>query len=340
MVTFLYVYFAKKLPQFVTHNIQRTVSLFPECELVLVTDATNVETVPDRVRIFRPHDLEWFHSRPALDQDPRFWGGWWQKTFDRLFFLRPIHELYPAGPLVQVETDVILFPSILSSGLLDSEAISFPLYSANQGVASIIYSPSTELTKKFELSLIRELKENQRTTDMLALGQVCRNLASDFRELREFPDLSQPMAGYKPSVNLTGFDGTSHGEWICGRDPKAHWGFGKRLQRTPASEPVEMGRYFSLGNQLFLSLESGTIPIHNLHIHSKEIDFFLPWPNSQVEKTLMKINNNSSALAIRYFKVSAFFFCLLSRIRIWSSSSISVDAWRRLFRHFLDRGLD
>jgi hypothetical protein len=223
-----------------------------------------------------------------------------------------------------VEADNILFPSFPIEVLKKKQMLAFPLYSETEGVASVIFSPTPEVSKALEAQIIRTLEENPNQTDMLILGEIAKSEVIPTFILPEFSSDSN-FAG--PTLGL--FDGLSHGDWICGRDPRAHWGIGKRRLRTPKSMSLEMPKYEFINGNLFVQSDDGGIPIHNLHIHSKEGYFFEFLHSDYHEKTLGKVNNLSEK-RITFFDLSGFLFCLSSNVRIWASSFFSINAWIRL----------
>jgi hypothetical protein len=329
LVSFLYVYIGEKVPRYVIQNISRTRALFPEDRLILVTDKASLQGLDNSVKVLSPQDLDWHRNRPKLNKDLRFWDGWWQKTFDRLLMIRAVHNLFPSEALIQVETDVVLFPSFLGSGILEFNSLAFPMYSKTGGVASIIYSPNLSTSETFESHLLEELRKNQSTSDMDILGILSKVLEQNFSELKEFPNDDAFRFQHAWERDSFGFDGSSHGEWICGRDPKAHWGVGKRLQRTPISMNLEMGKYSLNENQLYLTLNGETFPIHNLHVHSKELVFFDPVCGVGVGNILDAVSDSSKS-SLTFFVPKAFIFCLISNMKIWASSVLKLSAWKRL----------
>jgi hypothetical protein len=324
LLTLLFVYFGKRLPKFLVDNLTRTIKLFPSARLVLVSDAAFKQGKDLGVLLIHPDDLDWPKSRPILTKDMRFWSGWWQKTFDRLLVISPIHEIYPDGPLLQVEADTILFPGFPIDELKKQQMLAFPLYSEREGVASVVFSPTPEVSKALEIQILRTLEHNPNQTDMLILGEIAKSEVLPTFILPEFSSDSN----YAGDI-LGLFDGLSHGDWICGRDPKAHWGVGKRRLRTPKSLSLEMPKYEFINGNLFLQSDFGKIPIHNLHVHSKEGYFFEFLHSNHADKTLAKVNNLQEK-RLTFFDPFGFLFCLRSNLRIWASSFFSINAWIRL----------
>jgi hypothetical protein len=330
LFTILFVYLAKRLPTYFVENLNSTKARFPQNDLVLVTDAIVDSRLSSSISILHPDKLDWKSSRPELRRDMRFWDGWWQKTFDRLLMIRPVHELYPDSSLVQVEADTVLFPSFAKSSILKQKKISYPMYSDRRAVASLIFSSSIDNSRLLEQSLIEELLANQGTSDMDALGSIAKKLGESFIQLPEFPHQSNNVVRESPNdlLELGLFDGASHGEWICGRDPKAHWGLGRRKMRTPISENLEMPEYQFENSQLTCRVNSLLVPIHNLHIHSKELSFFRKEDEDSVAALISKANSANTSR--RFFNFSAFIFCFQSNVKIWTSSIFSRGAWLRL----------
>jgi hypothetical protein len=325
----LFVHLGPKLPPHLLSNIERTQSLFPKENIVLVTDAHPVKAklLPDD-KIMHPNDIDWARNRAIIQRDQRFWDGWWQKTFDRLLMISPVHKLFPDHPIVHLESDSILFPSFPFDALRKESKIAYPMYSSNQAVASVVFSPDPKRSESLEREILRELSLNPSTSDMEALGAIATKLKLNFMRMPEFPeDREDPL--FSPEAVLGFFDGASHGEWICGRDPRAHWGIGKRRQRTPISKQRHMHPYKLIGNQLYVIHESGTSPVHNLHVHSKEAEFFEINLGPRVASIVRNVSTSSNPRPT-YFVPRAFLFSLLSNIRIWRSSIFMRSAWRRL----------
>jgi hypothetical protein len=265
----------------------------------------------------------------------RFWDGWWQKTFDRLLMIRPVHELYPDVSLIQVEADTVLFPSFAKSSILEQKKIAYPLYSHRMAVASLVFTSSIENSRLLEKSLIEELLANQGTSDMDALGSIARKLGESFLQLPEFPHQNNSEVKDSPNdlLELGLFDGLSHGEWICGRDPKAHWGLGRRKMRTPISKDLDMPEYQFENSQLTCRVNSVVIPIHNLHVHSKELPFFRKEDEDTVRALISKANSIHGSTS--FFEFSALLYCLQSKLKIWSSSFFSRTAWKGLISQII-----
>lgn len=335
MATLLFVHFGKKLPVYLCKNIERTMELFPEHKIVLVTNSRYSKgSLPLNLLIIHPEKLNWERSRVQIQRDQRFWAGWWQKTFDRLLMIYPIHQMFPGDSILHIESDTIIFPSFPFNELEKKGLIAYPMFSPFQAVASVVFSPSVEKSRILEIEILRELSESPTTSDMDALGAIVPRLSDDFYELQEF----QKSAGGEDTCDLElgCFDGLSHGEWVCGQDPKAHWGIGMRRRRTPNSENAIFPKYGYESNQMFLHFDNSKVNLNNLHVHSKENYFFCLGENRRLNLTLAKVNKNKSGF-LHFFSIPAFFYCLRSNIAIWSSSGFSKAAWKRLMGRAFQR---
>ncbi len=333
MFTLLFTHFGQRLPVHLIKNIDRTYSLFPKMQIVLVTDSLDDESFASPIRVISVDKLNLDPKRSKLERDERFWSGWWQKTFDRLLTIYPVHLLYPNSHILQIESDTILYPIFPFDSLLRIEdKISFPRYSTTSGIASLIHSPSVATSLLFEDAILEEVGRNPLTSDMLALGSFLENHPNDYLQLEEFPaEGREPAAPRVPGL----FDGASHGEWITGRDPKAHWGIGLRKQRTPITSEMKMPQYSIRQGQLFAHIRGKDLPVNNLHIHSKE-SFFIDL--SQEDKVVSHLSKlNSSVSSLRYFSHRAFLFCAKSRLLIWITSAFSLSGWRRLVLRLFQR---
>lgn len=337
MTTILFVHLGHRIPHYLVCNIQRTSELFPSLNLVLVTSSPNLpKSLPPGLVVLHPDNLSWKRERQKINRDQRFWGGWWQKTFDRLLMIQPVHQLFPSGGILHIESDTIIFPSFPFDTLQQQAKIAYPMYSNSMGVASVVYSPSLEKSKKLEEEILQELTVHTETSDMDALGAIVPRLGQDFSQLQEFPIEKTSIDGVP--LNLGLFDGLSHGEWLCGRDPKAHWGFGMRRVRTPNSKEQVFPLYDYSDQQMFLYfIDSGLkVPLNNLHVHSKELYFFQLDQGSRLKSTIVKVNQSPDRF-IYFFKFGGFVYCLISNLKIWSSSMFSTEAWIRLGGRWLRR---
>jgi len=330
MTTILFVHLGKRIPDYLACNIQRTSEMFPSLNIVLVSSSENLpRTLPPGLVVLHPDNLSWNRERKKIQRDQRFWGGWWQKTFDRLLMIRPVHQLFPLGGVLHIESDTVIFPSFPLDSLQQQAKIAYPMYSSSMAVASVIYSPSVETSKKLELEILQELEANPETSDMDALGSIVPRLGEDFSQLHEFPNEKTTIDGMPLSLGL--FDGLSHGEWLCGRDPKANWGVGMRRRRTPNSKNQIFPLYEYSAEQMFLYFnEQGVkVPLNNLHIHSKELYFFQLDQDSRIQSTIVSVNQARDQF-LYFFKFGGFLYCLWSNLKIWSSSVFSAQAWIRL----------
>jgi len=335
-LTILFVHFGENLPRHLVANLIRSADIFSSRRLVLVTDAIKpANSLPSNVEVIHPETLDWPSGREKLNRDQRFWNGWWQKTFDRLLVIRPVHSLYPQESLLQVESDTILFPRFPFETLEKQSKISYPLYSTNMAVASVLFSPNIAGSERLEHELLSELSENAGTSDMLALGAIVGRLGADFQRMMEFPSENSDST-FIDFENLGLFDGLSHGDWICGRDPRAHWGVGARMQLSPNSIIRKSVEYFLDANQIYARNDGKIFPLNNLHVHSKESMFFQASLNVRVNSILQRLNQRPKS-GLRYFDIAAFVYCLKSNVRIWSSSIMSKSAWKRLWRRLFKK---
>lgn len=149
-------------------------------------------------------------------------GGYWRFTMERLFALGVLRDHYSNDmPVIHVESDVLLMldDKILDNLIANFKKTSVPRYSENDGIASILFSPSIEqlISDLHELDLI--LSKNLRTqSDMSLLGLGLNN--SVLGELPTLPGDSLSIGSdERPVKTNIVFDGAAYGQYLFGQDP-------------------------------------------------------------------------------------------------------------------------
>jgi len=149
-------------------------------------------------------------------------GGYWRFTMERLFALTILEERYSEDcPVLHIESDVMLLLDIatLQTVKANIRITSIPRYSLTDGIASILFSPSTKQLAQDLLRLDSVLAENLSvSSDMALLG-----LGLEYGVLGELP--SHPKDGLiienkgDQSSTLIVFDGLAYGQYLFGQDP-------------------------------------------------------------------------------------------------------------------------
>lgn len=325
----LFIHLGSNPPKYLKFNLLRSKELFSNVQVVLAGNAQESKALAESAgvsfieldeRLGDPIRQESQLVRSGFDLG--FWGGYWQKTLDRLIAFEEIHKSLPSGPVLHVEGDVVLMPNFPFEELMSSKEMRWVGFNEDSDIASIVYSPSRETSSWFSRNLVKVVSENNGLSDMRAL-----------RKLRElFPHKvslldALPMSEEDGQVEWV-FDGLHFGDWLFGWDPNAHWGFKRRRMKTTCySKDLEQFN-FEVSGDTFLVRSNGKIgKIANLHVHSKEIDFF----KIDISDRLNWLVDQAS-LERRFYGFSPQ-SCLrwgISRMKRWSRSIWKISAWKSL----------
>lgn len=315
-----FVHLGKKIPAYLTKNIIRTRELFPQIELVVAgqSEALAEEALAIGARYLElPGWLGEAQSSPEglarADLDQHFWGGYWQKTFDRLIALDVVHRQLESGSIVHLENDVILTRDFPFDAITAESRIMWGAYDDKADIASIVYSPSAEHTSWLSRELIEVASENASLSDMGALRVV---RARNTQKIGLLPATPEESLGTVLSGTI--FDGLHIGEWIFGWDPKAHWGFKRRRIPINAYSTIfSTGTISMFDSSMTVTVEGATAKVANLHVHSKELRFFDRDVTAALEGLLVMV---SKPRGFYGFVPSAFVSWSISRFHRWSQT--------------------
>lgn len=315
MPTLLFVHIGTKYPKYLMTNIERTRRLFPEKEIILVGEEQPKHPwlKDQNIRFVK------FEVNEAFDKvfnfgsfEAEFRQGYWRHTIERLFALEVAHENFPLDGMLQIESDVILFP-IFPFDLIDElSGVSWMNYSDEADIATLVYSPNLEASREFSKTLI-EVFSSFGGSDMDVLHKM-RELVRNFTEL---PILSGTLADFanhhrgkflNEEFTANGdetfpgiFDAIGIGVWVAGVDPRNRFGFTKIHTRelidsgTISVDPSRMKFSFSRDGNLYVISDKQKTPVYNLHIHSKDKDLLsIKW--EQRMRKLIEFKSNTATI--------------------------------------------
>ena len=330
---YLFIHLGDKPPPYLAANLRRMTRLFPSHEVALVVNTRNAKAELEEIDVqlyevsdfLSPSDLEANAKTDRIGFDNTFWDGYWQKTFERLLLLDSWNKVFGRGrPLIHVESDVILFPNFPVKNTVSLGKCSWPAHNETADVASIVVLPNQAASSTFHRKLVETSTRFPTATDMEVLFQMRHTWPEAFTSLPSLPS--------KQKGGDVVFDGLQFGDWIAGWDPNAHWGLRRRKFRSSRfSDAVSGGAFHvdEIGCLWFTDGEGLVGRVANLHIHSKEMEFFY-YPNpTWLAQVIDELSRDKSFWG---FDSKAFFSWLRSRIYRWSSTILSRESWIKLIR--------
>lgn len=317
-----FVHLGDSIPRHLIENLVRTRNLFPELDLMLITDVPKSKLGFSQdldVNVVEPLDFpEGAIPAPTLGSDPRFWGGYWQKTFNRLFALQAAFTDNQGRTLVHVESDVLLLPSFPFDYFVDAEKVSWGEVGNAHDVAALLIIPNREALLSMLQELSRLVQDDPGLTDMTALHKIAIAKSIEHNYLAMIPeDDGSSDAGL--------FDGAPWGHYLYGTDPRAFYG------RRIVGRTMSLSRFTPSDYELRVEgqkLLVNGLPLHTLHIHSKALFAFTDTP-LDIKNRIENARRGPQLLRTRWI-VSAFVFSMRTMLPIWLKSALSPSKWREL----------
>jgi hypothetical protein len=200
-------------------------------------------------------------------------GGYWIKTYERLFALRElVGNIDEKTMVVHIESDVMLQDSYIfyqSLSSLSLREIAIPRMSEELGIASILISKNIKdlLQGLLKLELLANSNPEICTSDMKLLG-----LALNKNVISELP--TWPNESYKGEEkdDYFLFDGAAIGQYLFGQDP-IHTGNRRISGFENQSFPIKPSqlKWKINGNSIYAEANKKRYYFSNLHVHSKEV---------------------------------------------------------------------
>jgi hypothetical protein len=337
----VFVHLGTPLPKYLISNILRTKSILGEIKVVLVHDEANspIDLQEHGVQTFE-FDLKELRANfgiviPNLSHDTKFWSGYWQNTFNRLFAIGAYQASTAGERVLHIESDVVLFPLFPLDAFDKLEVLAWPRVSLDYDVASIIYSPSATAYGEFLFELTKIAESNKETTDMQSMSKFRRNFPDKVVALPTLPPNESSHKGIHNEEDSAGwelfggvFDGLTLGHWFTGKDARNSWGIRTRYL-VPHNSRLDYSRYsFSLDSKDNITIDD-RYPIFNLHVHSKNSGYFQPDNRAFLLKELAIVNSRSNT---RSFSLSAFYVFLRTHSLEYLRAIFSAQKWSELFK--------
>lgn len=317
-----FVHLGDSIPRHLKENLSRTRRLFPELEILLITDVPQSSlgfAEQLRINVANPLDVsDGAIKAPSLGADPRFWGGYWQKTFERLFALQAAFSDNQRRTIVHIESDVLLLPSFPFDYFVDPQQIFWGEVGNSHDVAALLIIPDCEALLSLLQELTQVVQADPGVNDMTALHKIALAKSIDHKYLAMIPeDEGSNEAGL--------FDGLPWGHYIYGTDPRAFYG------RRIVGRTMSLSRFAPSDYQLRVEgqhLLVNGLPLHTLHIHSKAL-FAFKDASLQLQQRISRARRKPQLLRTS-FLIPAFVFSMKTMLPIWLRSALSYSKWRQM----------
>jgi hypothetical protein len=324
----MFAHFYSRLPRHLVLNLKRTILLFPEHEVFLVTDQETDDLHLSNLQIkkYSPSP-EWYKIESILSHPTDFRNNFWFISLARFIAIAEVSK-GSTKPILHIESDVILasdFPFDLFSDL--DKDFAFPVVSKELAIASCLYFRSGLAAEELARFTMNAVQSNHSTTDM----HILRDFANrNYEKVQVLPSApSQPDAFDNASdefLNQTKFaiplfngifDGFDIGRYLFGDDPRNDRGFSilrKNDARTYLNaSKIELSvteeREFPFVRN---SVEPFILPIYALHIHSKKLNLFR---QNRMSKIIKKAVLESKRPSKKIFSLRIFLASALRAIR-------------------------
>jgi len=293
-------------------NLRRTRKLFPEKEIVLITNQKQLLPIGIKTFYYNPGST-WHKIEMSLTHPKNYRNNFWLTSMTRFLAIME-YQSSRDSQILHIESDVIIsrdFPFNKFETL--DESIGFPVISDERGVASVLYLRDTASSKKLLDTLLSEIEINSFTSDMLILGKLYHRSKTvcalpigpeGIHKYRDFTASTIQQQWEKGRRHFGGiFDGADVGIYFFGTDPRNARGQ-SFLQRGIPSEygnPKEWSLHYS-DERNFVDILSDDveIPLFCLHITSKQLAMFkIRLPKTLIQNRLSHLSNEKRKIYIR-----------------------------------------
>jgi len=262
---FLFVYLGRRVPQYLIENVRQTAGDFSGIDVALAT------TCRRQIPLKNAIQLTLADSLLRAGGDTGFRGGFWSKTFDRLFAIEAVHELYPDRRVLHIEGDVKLSPNLNLKSFSETK-LNWGTVTPSEDGAALVQSPTLETSRRLSELLRMEAERNPTISDMSALANI----------RRAYPDEVELLPTAPVSSTSEIFDFAPLGMWLGGTDPRNNRGvtYFRKRQGTHLVDPSKFRFEFRdelllISNSQSEELADQGVPVQNLHLHSKRANLFV-----------------------------------------------------------------
>jgi hypothetical protein len=329
----IFAHFYTQLPKHLILNIKRTIAIFPEHEIFLVTDLDIDRTLIQKLKVFKYHpDSDWLKLERNLTHDKEFRGNFWFTSIARFLAIAAFAKIYKSE-ILHLESDVIISSDFPFRLLSETKSLFlFPIISDAQAIASCLFIRNSAAAEYLANLVISESLNDSQTTDMFVLRKLTRINGREFELLPAAPSQKNAMPSandnfLKDNSNMLAhfggiFDGFDIGRYLFGMDPRNRRGFStlRAFDPTVYLNVRELDLRVESNREFPYVLDVNTnrmFPIYSLHIHSKKRELFIP---TKIKKLISKAVKESKHPPKRIFYFRTFLasvrFAMLRRSKV------------------------
>lgn len=299
------VYLNAYLPKYAARNLHYLEETFPGREIFVLVDKDKYAEKSynlNRTKFVVLSDLKTEISglRMLTNHPTGFRHDFWNVTIARFFAIEQFMITHNIDSVFHFEADVLVAPYFPFSELEKvKQKIAFPKVSNTSAAASVLYvnNPKTlsVMNAFFKVSLL----DNPNWTDMKLLSEFTQTYNHLY-----FPLFSgiDPMKSNSQKI----YDAATFGIYLTGGDPRNSGGWVESYRNVDDhdTKPNEFEFYITPENIVIAKIENHEFEIQNLHIHSKNVKYFMaPWPSKklilQIQGSRVGIQNEFSFSAYR-----------------------------------------
>ncbi len=251
----------------------------------------------------------------GLELDGAYRQGFWRYSLERLFAFTEHHKRFENDFLLHIESDVLLLETFPFESFKIIGKLAWSKLDDQRDVASLLFSPNLDTSMWLQRKIIDVLLNESNLNDMQILSCISNRFPTEITVLPTLPKESKEIISDRckiSSINVFRsfensdlfagiFDAAPIGIWLTGNHGVNTFGISKRYDNNLVFEsnsiliPSKMELEYIPGSGLFMSSGVKKIPIHTLHIHSKDIRIFSPLGHKLISKYVLESKRNQVA---------------------------------------------
>lgn len=321
----LFCHFKSPIPKHLKLNIKRTIELFPNLEVHLLTDLPYQSINIKKLSIdhYKPND-DWYELETLLTHPKEFRNNFWFTSLSRFIAISDFFDQCKSDVL-HLESDVIISKDFPFETIKNCDSsFCFPIVNDALGIASTLYIKNANAAKYLARLVMKTARTCRHTTDMHILRILSLDASISYLQFPTSPSIvydknrvgSDFIKSNELGVEYFGglFDGFDLGRFLFGVDPRNGRGFSK-IREFDDSVYLDVRKLKIIFDEKrefpsVLDMKSkNTLPIFSLHIHSKNKRLFTSKSKNYINRA---VANKSKAPYTKLYPVVLLRSVLLS----------------------------